>query len=299
MYISNYLKLGVKGHSNFEFVDVFLNSDNRLFLDPCLIERGSSHWDRKAVALVDSFFDELYKKIRLEETSPRELFAHAHEQNATKLGYGNGQNGKGKTAEGLDICLQNLYDLARAIPTISRAQDIPVLIEGFAEDCMSDLLTNILHEHLNSFTASQMEKYNRKPDGEKSFFTWNDKIKCWEKVARPCWLHKGKELLLVPKWIVRKNFLFGVRQYLNRVILERIRDENGWHDTSKKDIRNNLPRNSEHWEYEAVVDYTKEHPDTLNDYHKRLPSYYGEAGGCMTDEELDIAVYGYDISQSA
>ncbi|MBQ5803489.1 MAG: hypothetical protein IIW25_04585, partial [Bacteroidales bacterium] len=40
---------------------------------------------------------------------------------------------------------------------ISKGEDIPVLVEGFAEDSMSDLLTNILHEQLNEFTAQQMK----------------------------------------------------------------------------------------------------------------------------------------------
>lgn len=38
-YISDVWQLKQKGHENFEFVDVAVNDDNLLFIDPCLIER--------------------------------------------------------------------------------------------------------------------------------------------------------------------------------------------------------------------------------------------------------------------
>lgn len=34
MYLSDYIKDDRKGHVNFEFVDVQLDSDNRIFIDP-------------------------------------------------------------------------------------------------------------------------------------------------------------------------------------------------------------------------------------------------------------------------
>ena len=291
IYISDYLNLGIKGHSNFDFVDVFLNGDNRLFIDPCLIERDTQGWSKIAATHMSSYFDELYNALRSEGQHIGDLFDHAHEQNATKLGYGNGQNGKGKTAKGLEECLSKLRYLTKEIPTISCAQDLPVLVEGFAEDCMSDLLTNILHDSLNQFTALQMAKYGRKPDGEKSFFTWDCTSSSWQNASRPCWLYNGKELLLVPKWIVRKNFLFSTHQYLYGVIIERMRDEKGWHNSKKIDILNNIPKKSEHWKYDEVIDYTMSHPEALSEYHQRLPKYYGRARGCMNDEDLDKAVY--------
>jgi len=292
LYISNYLKLGAKGHFTRDFVDVFLNGDNRLFIDPSLIERGNDTWCKSATNIMNSFFDVLFSTIR-SGGSTDILFAHAGEQNATKLGYGsNGRNGKGKTAKGLKDCLRGLYPLVQEISTVSRPQDIPVFVPGFAEDCMSDLLTNILHGHINDFTAEQMKKYGRKPDSENVFFTWDMAIKEWVKVSRPCWLHNNKELLLVPKHIVRKNFLFNTGQYLRRVILERVREENNWQDMSKKDIEANISRDKENWSYDYIVDYTKQQPEALCEYHKKLPSYYNEVGGAMTDAELDDAVYG-------
>jgi hypothetical protein len=299
MYVSEYLKLSVKGHSNFDFVDVFLNDDNRLFIDPYLIERSTDDWSQQALIAINTFFDKLFEELKSGNMLTSGLFDHAHEQNATKLGYGNGHNGKGKTPDGLMESLKKLCILVEEIPTISRAQDIPVLVEGFAEDCMSDLLTNILYEKLWLFTAQQMKKYGREADDYSVFVAW-DIGKCkWVKFEHPCWLHNGREILLVPKWIIRKNYLFNVHQYLMRIIIERMKNEEGKRDLSKKSIRANIARSSEHWEYEEVIEYTKEHPDALEEYHFRLPQFYNQAGGCMTEGELDEVIYNRRVIQSA
>lgn len=299
MYISDYLGVGAKGHSNYEFVDVFLNDDNRLFIDPCMIEGAGDPWCMSAANVMTVFFDCFYEELRKGTLYISGLLSHAGEQNATKLGYGNGCNGKGKTAEGLRDCIRGLSLLVHEISTIGRAQDIPVLVDGFAEDCMSDLLTNILHEPLNTFTCEQMAVWGCPPQGEKAIWTFDAILKEWIQVVRPCWYYKGKELLLVPKWIVRRNYLFKAHQYLYSVIVERIRRTNGWADLKKVDIWNNLPRTSEHWEYDTVIDYTRKHPEALLDYHEQLPRFYLRAKGHMSDEDLDIAVYGRETEKSA
>ena len=158
MYISDYIGAPTKGHKHFDFVDSNIDGDNRLFIDPCMIEGADDPWSKSAAHTMQVFFDCMFDGFRSNTIRSSGLFDHAGEQNATKLGYGNGYNGKGKTADGLYDSLHDLVYLVHAIPTISCAQDVPVLVEGFAEDCMSDLLTNILHEHLNAFTCEQMDK---------------------------------------------------------------------------------------------------------------------------------------------
>ncbi len=297
MFFSEYMNLGCKGHANFEFVDAQLDSDNRIFIDPAVLALAADNWGIKANQCVQSFFDCLFEVLKY--GGPTEILAHAHEQNATKFGYGNGRNGKGKTADGLEESLAKLKSLFDQIPTISRGEDIPVLVEGFAEDCMSDLLTNILHKQLYEFTACQMEKRGILPDGQKTFWTWNMEKKDWIEMTRESWFYNGKELLMVPKWIVRHRYLFKAHQYLYGVIVERLQVEKGWEDMKKIDILNNLPKNSEHWEYESVIEYTIKHPDALDEYHSRIPKYYSRAHGIMSDEDLDAVIYGRKIIEAA
>ena len=60
MYLSDYIKDGRKGHANFEFVDVQLDSDNRIFIDPAVLENATDEWSVNANNCVQSFFDCLF-----------------------------------------------------------------------------------------------------------------------------------------------------------------------------------------------------------------------------------------------
>ena len=75
--------------------------------------------------------------------------------------------------------------------------------------------------------------------------------------------------------------------------------EPGYENLAKIDVWKNMERDSEHWEYAKVIEYTQEHPDALNDYHARMPNYYNRSAGCMDDNDLDRAVYGRSISEIA
>lgn len=299
MYFSDYINVTKKGHSNFEFVDVCLDKDNKVFIDPALLELSQDEWGKDANACLQSYFDAMFTAMK--DGNEQNVLCHGGEQNATKLGYGStGVNGKGKTKTGLYDALCGLKTLLKQIPTISKPMDIPVLVEGFAEDCMSDLITNILHEHLNSFTAEQMYKYGIPANGKVKFWTWCYDKKEWKQVEKVSWLYKGREILMVPKGIVRTNYLFKAHQYLYSIITERMRDENGLENMSKKDIWARIPRNKgEHWEYDEVISYSKSHPDALVDYHNRIPYFYNRANGTMDDDALDLAIYGRIVSDVA
>lgn len=66
-----------------------------------------------------------------------------------------------------------LEKLVSDISTIKKAQDLLIFLPGFAEDGMSDLLTNILHELLNEFTIQQMQLYDIKSNAEIEFYSWD------------------------------------------------------------------------------------------------------------------------------
>lgn len=291
-HVSEYMGIPYKGHEHFKFVDVHLNKDNRLFLDPCLIELGQDEWCKKAAVTMQKYFDCLFAAIRTSTLSSSNLLAHAHEQNATKLGYGNGENGKGKTPDGLFNSLAPLFPLAHQIPTISKPEDIPLLVYKFGEDNLSDLLTNVLHDELYQFTATQMALYNVPPQSNITYYTFDANTCSWIRITRPSWLYNGKELLLVPKSIVRKRYLFCPRQFLSLIIIERMMKDNSQEDMRKIDIITNLPKAKKDWVYEKVIDYTQNNPDALVKYHKLLPMRYADKRNIQNDEFLDNLIYG-------
>lgn len=290
MNITTYLGIP-KGHENIDFVDITTDADTELFIDPCLIERSKDPLSREAVETVADFADQMYADMRTSCWYDSSVFDEAHEVHETRMGYGNGHNGKGKTPEGMRESLNDLCDLANEIPTITCIQDIPVFVKDFAEDCTSDLLANILRRILSQFTAEQMRQYSVEPDGYHEIRAWDREVHDWTCSKEPFWQIGGHKILLVPKWWVRKNFLFKAHQYLCVVILERMRDDPLYQDLPKHVIWKNLERETEHWEYEEITRYTLDHPEALREYHQRLPLHYNRARGCMSDEALDKAVY--------
>ncbi len=302
-YVSDYINKGIKGHFNYEFVDVIVNDDNLLFIDPMLIEILGDQWGIEAKILIQSFFDAFYAAYSEKDDRKKvELLSHAGEQNGTRFGYGRGNNGKGNTVNGLLDIFAPLENFMQEISTMRRVEDLPLLIPGFAEDGLSDLLTNILHAHLNAFTLQQLRKYGIESNGKSFFWSWDREHSCWIQIERPSFYIEGQELLLVPKQVVRKKYLFNTSQYFNRVILERIRKEGGYMDgdkpISKKDIIKMKRFSGEHWQYDESVSYTKKNNDALDEYHKKLPLFYSENGNCMQDEELDEVIYGYLVSKA-
>lgn len=303
-HVTDVWLVGKEGHIAYDFVDVAVNDDNLLFIDPCLVEALDTEWGKQATKTITSYFDCVFQAYHNNDLhSKYELFSNVREQNGTRLGYGDGHNGKGHTAHGMLDVLRPLDGLIHEIRTIGMAQDLTVLVPGFAEDGMSDLLTNVLHDLLHEFTVEQMKKYGINSNGITSYSFWNPDAKEWQWTRKPGYLVDGRELLLVPKKIVRKNYLFGTGQYFARIIIERIRTAGGFMDDGKlipkKDVIKSYRHTGEHWMFNKTIDYTKQDADALKEYHEKMAFYYRQNGGAMTDEELDAAVYVAEKRKSA
>lgn len=63
LFVSDFINNGIKGHQNYEFVDVAINDDNRLFLDPILIEFSTSTWCQSANKSIQSFFRQILSSL--------------------------------------------------------------------------------------------------------------------------------------------------------------------------------------------------------------------------------------------
>lgn len=294
MHVTDFLGIP-KGHHNLQFVDVTNNLDTKVFIDPCLIERGEDNLSMRAATKIAAYEDKMFVDMRNGCWDETTIFDVAHEINETKLGYGNGENGKGKTAYGMQKSLSNLYALFNVIPSIERIQDVVVFVERFSKDCMSDLLTNILRKELCEFTSEQMEAHQKSPDGIQIQKAWDANAGEWRNEELPYWLIENKKILLVPKMWVRKHYLFSTDQYLSRVIVERIRRENGQEDVPKKEIKRRFDKSDPHWKYKTAIQYTKKNPDALVTYHERMNGYYDRKNGAISDDDLDMATYGYCI----
>ena len=296
IFISDYLGLPHQ-HSEFAFVDTRPRKDTRIFIDPCLIEGGTSDFCNRAHQVVDSFFDVFYSSFR--NRLPRQellgLFMHAHEINAAKLGYGDGHNGKAKTPEGMLSTFKDVQALFKRGLPLSKAVDLPIFVEGFAEDCMSDLLTNILFHELNQFTLTQCELHGYHETAKyKGHYFWDTRSCSWAEYSGSMMTINGAPILLVPKEIVRPSYYCNVEHYIRNEITERMRLERvqvlkGKEVyPNKKGLRDELGK--EYGSGRTIsIEETSARPYILTSYHEHIPRVC--RGMAMTDEELDHFIY--------
>lgn len=296
-HISKKMGLDIQSHSEIEFVDIVLANDTKLFIDPCLIEFGKDPWMVDAQITISNFMAELYKLYRRNavNTEKKTFFNHVHEVNATKLGYGNGKNGHAKTSDGMVETLRELEKLMQSGIPFHEASDLKIFIKNYAEDCLSDMITNVLFEKLNNFTLSQCKKYRIEPDMiTEDRYYWDGTTGEWTKYMGKSLIIDGKLVLLVPKNIVRKHFLCSANQYFSRIILEEIQKRETSVNTdgtlskpTKKKLREKHQGESK--VRDSATQFTMNQPNYLLDYHHQLQSFYRDKG--MTDGELDDILY--------
>lgn len=297
-FASELLEIGIVSHSKLDFINVNLNKDNEFFIDPCLIEVNRDEFSLQANKIIKSYFDYFYQLYRNNVSNDEKLsfFAHSSELNNTKLGYGNGRNGKCKTAEGMVQTFNCLSDLIEQGICFSHPMDLPIFIDNFAEDCLSDIITNVLFKVLNAFTLKQCKKNNIKTqDITKPFYYWNNELGFWDLYNGKCLMYKNELILLVPKNILRKKFCYNSSQFFSKIILEKIKQDRAevdakgkTHYPTKKSLTAELKAPGTSYR-QASVDFTIIYPNLVGVFHNSFASTYKDKD--LTDNQLDSLLY--------
>lgn len=302
-HISDYFGLHIRSHSEIGFVDIPLFPDTKLFIDPCLIEYVHNPLNVKFKETITSYFDYFYKLYyeNYPDLEKKKLFDFAHEINATSLGYGKGDNGRGSTADKMLFDFRTIEKLIEMNLHMDSPIDIPLFLNGFAEDRLSDMLTNILFQDLSQFTIEQCEKYGillqtELPQGYTPFSYWDKMHKSWIHYGGKYLIIEEKVVLLVPKSVVRKRYFFQTSQYFTRIILQRLQKQYPQVDKygekqkppSKKELAK-MHKSPDESTRDAVIRLTVGHADDIKEYNRLLAGTYPDK--CMTDKMLDNLIY--------
>ena len=296
--ISNYLiKNNMPRHNQIDFVNISVQKDTHLFIDPVLIDTGNTEFCKEAKIITNGYFNALYETYYNygSDTRKRYLLKYAQEINSTHIGYAK-RNGQGNTESGLFNVFKGIDNYINSI-RLKRTFDIVLYVPNFAEDGMSDLLTNILYKKLSEFTLEQCKKYGfpTSPCIDNRFF-WNPLTQNWEKYTGESMIINGKTILLVPKEIVQYRYRFTCDNYLRSVIVENICEDRAIISKDgkklrpkKDDIRSQLI-NENGTIFLAIKNLTQNKTHFLDQYHKLVDEKYKSLQ--MSDEELDKIVYG-------
>lgn len=314
MRVSQYFNLQ-GNQANFDFVDVRVDSDVPLFIDPSLIANLPLVWAEECTFLIQSFFQAVLDKIKSgDATGARQLLSRLGEVNATHLGYSASSEGSG-VGKGLAERFFSEITSSEAVKTglITDIEDTALLIEGIDKDRISDVVTNIIRDKLVEYTQAVCDYYDiPMVDNVSVGPFWDGASARWVRSAVTLPIVDGKPLLLVPKDIVTRALHVDPQEYYRHYVLEYFREEelsarspltytikSGALRVLKKDVENKYRRLNRGeggpGVYKRVnLDGTRRNPGLLASFrtfknnHPPRPLSHGEIGDFGGGGEVDF-----------
>lgn len=223
--VSEYFRLHRK-QPTLDFVDVDIESDVRMFIDPRALRLLKTEWGKDCIALVQDFFATVMDAIRNDENETAcRLLRTLREPNETHLGLSVAKS------RGRALGDESAGNVWQALSTSEAAksglledlEDTVLLVDGISTDIISDITTNIIRQPLIRYTQLACKWYGipLTPDVD-SGPMWDPNNQDWfsEYVELPM-VPTGK-LLLVPKAIVRRRLEYDADEYYRYYILEHL-----------------------------------------------------------------------------
>ncbi|WP_281986500.1 hypothetical protein [Aquimarina aggregata] len=212
MNISEYYRLGSRQPS-LDFVDIKLNTDNLLFIDPRLIENADDDIAKQMQIRIEAFWGELIKRVKSKDVKKiYSLLSGLSEPNETRLGYAFSKPRGNSVAEKLKPKIVDAIRRNKAVRTgvLSHFADVELFIEDIGSDRISDITTKIIKEVLIEYTQQQSRLHKNillKEVVQDDIFDYKELKWVKKKVKLP--VYDNKPILFVPKNIVRLENVAG------------------------------------------------------------------------------------------
>jgi hypothetical protein len=280
MRVSQHYGLG-RSQATLEFVDVDIEGDTRLFLDPHALTYIDSEWAAECVSLLQTFFDRVVHAIRDgDERHAHALLSALGEPAETHLGLSQGAAaGRGIGRDLADDLLGALRGSA-AVQTglLKDLEETVLLIPGIGFDRVSDLTTNIIRGPLIRFTQDACRYYGipMSPDVS-SGRVWNHRARAFGEYLTELPVTPHGKLILVPNSIVRRAGIYDPGEYYRYYVLTLLQErelraggslvrvlKDGRRVVSKQSIERRLGMTSKR----ANLEITMANPSLLDEYRQ-------------------------------
>lgn len=212
-----------------DFVDVRLDTDIPLFIDPSALYLLDTEWGAECRGLIQNYFSLVLEHIREgRHNEAKRLLSVLNEPNETHLGLSKQKSRGHGMGKGLaEKMWDELKDsLAVSTGLITDLEDTALMIDGVASDVISDIVTNIIREPLLQYTVDMSEQYGIPlVNNVASKPIWEPLNKRWvtKHVRQP--IVNDERLMLVPKSIVRKTITYDAGKYYNLYLLQQLQNE--------------------------------------------------------------------------
>jgi len=281
--VSEYYKLE-KSQPYLDFVDIPIDTDIPVFLDPTAIRTLDTPWGNRLKNLIQSFFETVLKYIRDgQHNKAQALLSSLRESNHFHLGLSTGESqGRAFGPSSASLIWSALTSSKSAITgLLSDLEDTALLIDGIGPDMISDAVCNILREPLIEYTQQMADYYNIPlHSGVSSGPLWDSLNRVWysKQVSLPITDHGI--IILVPKILCRLSLTYRADKYYTHFLLPEMQHDhiqrktslvellnNGSHRVTKKKLRQKFGSNKE-----AIAEQTFIYPHVLKEYKDKMIS---------------------------
>lgn len=146
MRFSEYFKLN-KSQAELDFVDVVLNRDTPLFIDPYAVGQSPDQWSTECHHLILDYFQKAIDAIREgKDDFAKQILNNLHEPQETKLGISKGKPRGRAIGANQSIDLYDRLKESKAAVTgfLKDLEDCSLVIPNIDRDKISDITTNII-----------------------------------------------------------------------------------------------------------------------------------------------------------
>lgn len=295
MKISKKLNLGAS-QSELDFVDIDLDNDMALFLDPYFLSIRKDTWSKSAHGTLEDYFHfvlELWENGK-EKRLIQELFKF-NEPKEVCLGLSkSGTQGKGLGKDESSKLFRYLMD-SRAVENgvINESSDIPIFVPNIGHDKLSDLTINVIRKHLIEYTKDQMNLYDIPLTNHDSGSYWDTKTHSWKHSDEDMLVIDDKPVILVPKAIVCRvdnyNYFFSKNVFAQKFVFPYLKEDElrinsslvrkrktGEKYVTKKDLKTK-------YEYDKkafLQKFTIEHPEIYDQFKNQAKDRIKSPNNC-------------------
>jgi hypothetical protein len=290
-----------KQQGELDFVDVDLDADIALFIDPFAISQRPDKWSQDCHTLLKDYFQQVVTAITSGDLDRgRELLSNLHEPNETRFGFSAYDPAGAGLADGQAEDLLQALQSSEAVKTglLSNLEEAELMVPGIGHDKISDLTTNVLRKPLAAYTKDQCDLHGIPTQSVSLNPYYDDDLKNWNTVNFDVPVVNDRPLVLVPKSIVRRLPAYSYGGYYSHVVnhlaayhLEAntslVRTlKRGAKRVYKKDVKATFARSKEN-----LFEFSRKNPGILVEYRQRLQEL--EAKGLneavSRDEEVLLA----------
>ncbi len=289
-----------KTQAELDFVDVPLNKDTALFIDPYAISQRRDSWSQSCHELIKYFFQLIIESIRAGNyDKAKELLLYLKEPNETRLGFSKNR------PQGAGIGHFQAEQLYRAISEstavktgfLSSLEECELMIDGISRDKISDLTTNIIRKKIEEYTIEQCKLYDisLQEVALPPYFSIEENTWVSDYYHLP--VHKNRPILLVPKFVARYSLDYNSGDYYNNYVINFLQAENlsagsslvrtlrnGKRVIYRKDLKARYP-----FSKKFLFEFSKSNPTILANYRAALRAFekkHHEINEGSEDEQL-------------